>query len=286
MQSTSSTARIAASKRPSPTTPASNTSTTTSGSFWKSGSVDDEGATTAVNQYVWSPRYIDAPVARFHDGNGDGDLLDAGDNIRYYTGDANHNVTATIDAATGDVVNRYVYSAYGEVTVYTRRGRIRPPPPNDGPLYCGYFFDAETGNYQVRNREYVTCLSTFDMTDPVGYKGGINLYAYVGDSPLMLTDPTGLLGRGYLVCVRSEGSHSWIYAKNLDDGTEHTYGRWNAGYGGCNSKGVHMDVELKAGRKHTCERCIIVSTFTPTFNFGYDWYNKNCSTYAHDLGKN
>ena len=81
-------------------------------------SVDDEGAPTAVNQYVWSPRYIDAPVARFHDANADGDLLDAADNIRHYTGDANYNVTATIDAATGDVVERYVYSAYGEATVY------------------------------------------------------------------------------------------------------------------------------------------------------------------------
>jgi len=47
--------------------------------------VDGQGATLAANQYVWSPRYIDAPIARLHDGNGDGDLLDAGDNIRYYT---------------------------------------------------------------------------------------------------------------------------------------------------------------------------------------------------------
>jgi len=50
-----------------------------------------DGVGAASNQYVWSPRYIDAPVVRFQDGNGDGDLLDAVDNTRYYTGDANYN---------------------------------------------------------------------------------------------------------------------------------------------------------------------------------------------------
>ena len=81
-------------------------------------SVDGEGATISSNQYVWSPRYIDAPVVRYHDGNGDGDLLDAGDNVRYYSTDANHNVTATIDAASGDVVECYVYTAYGAALAY------------------------------------------------------------------------------------------------------------------------------------------------------------------------
>ena len=80
--------------------------------------MDEEDELLASNQYVWSPRYIDSPIVRFHDGNGDGDYLDVGDNIRYYTDDANYNVTATIDAATGDVVERYVYTAYGKATVY------------------------------------------------------------------------------------------------------------------------------------------------------------------------
>ena len=153
-------------------------------------SVDDQGATTAANQYVYSARYIDAPAVRFHDGNGDGDLLDAGDNTHYYTGDANFNVTATIDAATGDVVNRYAYSAYGEVTVYDDAWSNPAPANEDGPLYAGYFFDAETGNSRVRFREYITSASTFDATDPIA--ADINLYRYVHNTPINLVDPSGL----------------------------------------------------------------------------------------------
>jgi len=155
--------------------------------------VDEEDELLAANQYVWSARYIDAPVVRFHDGNGDGDLLDVEDNIRYYTGDANYNVTATIDAATGEVVDRYVYTAYGRATVYDDDWSDPSAPTTDGPLYCGYFFDAESGLYQVRNRYYDAGLSTFISRDPIGLvKAGPNLYRYADNNAPNRTDPSGL----------------------------------------------------------------------------------------------
>ncbi len=154
--------------------------------------VDDEGTPTGINEYVWSTRYIDAPVLRFHDANADGDLSDAGDNTRYYTGDANYNVTATIDAATGEVVDRYVYTAYGQATVCDEDWANPAAPMTDGPLYAGYFFDAESGLYQVRNRYYDSSLSLFINRDPVEYRAGLNLYEYVGDHPVIYVDPSGL----------------------------------------------------------------------------------------------
>ncbi len=183
--------------------------------------VDDEGTATIINQYVWSARYIDSPVVRFHDANADGDVLDEGDNTHYYTGDANFNVTAALDAATGAVVERYVYTAHGAATVYDEDWSNRAAPSVDGPLYAGYFFDAETALYQVRNRYYDSSLSTFISRDPVGYflsdtaddgygnvwlntpgsvnadfvAGSVNdfnLYRYVGNSPLTKNDPSGL----------------------------------------------------------------------------------------------
>lgn len=155
--------------------------------------VDGQGATLSSDEYVWSARYVDAPIVRFHDGNGDGDYLDAGDNIRYYTTDANHNVTATIDATTGSVVERYVYTAYGEATVYSPTWADPTAPTTDGPLYAGYFFDAETSLYQVRNRYYDANLSTFISRDPIGYEGGdASLYRYVGNNATNATDPFGM----------------------------------------------------------------------------------------------
>ena len=154
--------------------------------------VDEEDELLASNQYVWSVRYIDAPIVRFHDGNGDGDLLDVEDNIRYYTGDANYNVTATIDAASGVVVDRYVYTAYGKATVYDDEWTNPSAPATDGPLYCGYFFDAESGLYQVRNRFYDAGVSTFISRDPVGYFDAHNMYLYARSHPLLLRDPLGL----------------------------------------------------------------------------------------------
>jgi RHS repeat-associated protein len=145
--------------------------------------VDSQGATVASNQYVWSARYIDSPIVRFHDGNGDGDLLDAADDTRYYAGDANYNVTATIDAATTDVVERYVYTAYGVPTVYDSAWANPTAPTTDGPRYCGYFLDGETALYQVRNRYYDRDLSTFISRDPLEYEAGdANLYRYVGNN--------------------------------------------------------------------------------------------------------
>jgi RHS repeat-associated protein len=129
---------------------------------------------------------------RFHDGNGDGDCLDAADNIRYYAGDANFNVTATIDAGTGAVVERYVYTAYGQATVYDGSWANPTAPTTDSPLYCGYFFDTETSLYQVRNRYYDLGLSTFVSRDPVGHAAGdLNLYRYCGRNVITSVDPVG-----------------------------------------------------------------------------------------------
>ncbi|REK44555.1 MAG: hypothetical protein DWQ46_09880, partial [Planctomycetota bacterium] len=68
-----------------------------------------------LNQYVWDLRYVDAPIVRFHDADLNGVYTDTGDNILYYTSDANMNVTGLVDASTGAVVERYHYDPYGAV---------------------------------------------------------------------------------------------------------------------------------------------------------------------------
>ncbi len=49
----------------------------------------------------------------------------------------------------------------------------------------------------TRNRYYDSSLSTWISRDPIGYKGGFNLYEYCSDDPLDMTDPSGLLKRRF-----------------------------------------------------------------------------------------
>lgn len=51
---------------------------------------------------------------------------------------------------------------------------------------------AGTGLYYVRARWYDPKLARFVSEDPIGLAGGINTYAYVGNSPVNATDPSGL----------------------------------------------------------------------------------------------
>ena len=57
--------------------------------------------------------------------------------------------------------------------------------------YAGYRYDTETGLYYVNARYYNPNLGRFLQTDPIGLSGGTNLYAYVGNDPINLIDPSG-----------------------------------------------------------------------------------------------
>lgn len=56
---------------------------------------------------------------------------------------------------------------------------------------CGYRYDPESKNYYVRNRYYAPALGRWLTRDPIGYRGGINLYGYVQSSPVAALDPLG-----------------------------------------------------------------------------------------------
>ena len=159
-------------------------------------------APNPLDQYLWDIRYIDAAVVRFHDAGTNGSYEDAGDNILYYTQDANFNTTALVDEATGDVAERNIYTSYGEATFLdgswsltvvsgvTENGTASAY--GNETLYGGYGLDAESGLYHAQRREYHCSLGRWIEDDPGGYLDGQNLYQYCLSNPAGATDPSGL----------------------------------------------------------------------------------------------
>ncbi len=105
----------------------------------------------AQYQYVWSARGVDIPILRDgYDSNGD---MVAADRI-YFLTDAIGNVTALVNAG-GTVVERYSYSAYGNVTVYDGDWNSQTGSAyNNDRLYTGREYDRVTGLYYNRARWY------------------------------------------------------------------------------------------------------------------------------------
>jgi RHS repeat-associated protein len=91
--------------------------------------------------------------------------------------------TTALTAANGGVVERQQYGAFGESTgsALTRFG------------YTGREHDHATGLMFYRARWYDPHQGRFVTEDPIRFRGGINLYAYVGGNPLNGIDPFGLL---------------------------------------------------------------------------------------------
>jgi len=108
------------------------------------------------------------------------------------------NVTGVVPEATGAVVERYMYAAYGEATVLDEDWD--PVQGNESAvandrLFTGSALDSDTGLYSSRVRDtYHPTLGRWLERDPAGYVEGMNLYPYVSSNPVALTDPMGLCG--------------------------------------------------------------------------------------------
>src|SRR5260370_27697887 len=61
--------------------------------------------------------------------------------------------------------------------------------------YTGREFDLETGIYEYRVRYYDQTVGRFVSEDPIGFRGGIDFYAYVLENPPNLTYPKGAAPR-------------------------------------------------------------------------------------------
>ena len=90
-------------------------------------------------------------------------------------------------------VAEYAYDAYGKCTIILNTAGIATTNPF---RYRSYYFDSETGLFLVSSRYYDPETGRFISPDDISYLdpetiGGLNLYAYCLNNPVMYVDPTG-----------------------------------------------------------------------------------------------
>ena len=93
------------------------------------------------------------------------------------------------------MVEEYRYNAFGKT--YIRDGKsdnwreFKESRIGNVRLFTGREYDEEIGLYYYRARYYSADLGRFISRDPIGTADNINLYTYVGNSPVGFVDPMG-----------------------------------------------------------------------------------------------
>jgi len=157
---------------------------------WRLLEVRKDSDPDPYEQFVWGQRYIDAPVLRWRDA--DGQSANGLEETLYYCQDANMSTTALVDTS-GTVVERVLYDPYGEPTFYDQSWQ-NPSSTSayaNEVLFAGYRYDSETGLYHVRHRMYHPPLGRWLQRDPAGYKDALSTYEYARSRPAVALDPMG-----------------------------------------------------------------------------------------------
>ena len=135
-----------------------------------------------LRRYTWSPVGLDTPVS----------VYDAAANATYYYHtDANKNITELTDA-TGAVAAHYEYSPFGKVLV--ANGTYASINPF---RFSSEYHDDESGLVYYNYRYYSPELGRWLSKDPIGERGGWNLYAMVANGISNHTDMNGNGPFGY-----------------------------------------------------------------------------------------
>ena len=127
--------------------------------------------------------------------------------VYYYHRDGLGSVTEISDAS-GTLVERYEYlsavaqagDVYDAPTIFDSNDTQLSASAIGNPyLFTGRRYDPESGNYYYRARIYSPALGRFLQSDPLGYVDGLNLYAYVGNNPLVYAESSVMRIRGRML---------------------------------------------------------------------------------------
>lgn len=99
------------------------------------------------------------------------------------------NSVTALTGHNGTIEETTKYDAFGAPLSQTF------PGTGNDLLFTGREYDSVTGLYYYRARYYDPEIGRFLSEDPLGFKAGINFYAYVNNNPINYSDPTGQLSR-------------------------------------------------------------------------------------------
>jgi len=149
-----------------------------------------------------------APVKTFYihgPGTDEHLALERGGSFYYYHADGLGSITAITDQSKS-IVQSYTYDSFGMVKPANNTF-------NNSYTFTAREWDKETGLYYYRARYYDPMEGRFVSKDPIGFKGGINVYAYTSNNPTNLKDPLGLapkFGDCELIKDQERASKSWF----------------------------------------------------------------------------
>lgn len=131
----------------------------------------------------------------FYDSTGTRVGMIRGNYVFYYIYNLQGDVVGIMNAATGKIVAKYSYDAWGNCTVENASGWT--VGTNNPFRYRGYYYDTETGLYYVSSRYYDPEICRFINADDASNLGAnsdfasVNLFAYCGNNPVNRADDGG-----------------------------------------------------------------------------------------------
>jgi len=126
----------------------------------------------------------------------------SGGSVYYYHYDRLGSVRFMSDEG-GNVVQEYVYDGWGNLV--SSSGSVSQPYEFVGRE--GYYREGEL--YLLGQRWYDSSVGRFISRDPIGEKGGLNLYVYVGNNSVNASDPYGKIAYDCWI-LKYPNIHRWF----------------------------------------------------------------------------
>jgi RHS repeat-associated protein len=144
------------------------------------------GSVTSTKQFVWSDNQRceerDATGVLTRQFFASGEKIGA---TAYFFGKDHLSSIRQMTDSSAVVQAQYAYSPWGEVT------KLQGSQDADFG-YAGYYTHQRSGLNLTVARAYSASLGRFMSRDPIAEAGGMNLYGYCANSPIVYTDPLGL----------------------------------------------------------------------------------------------